>query len=97
VSDDKVVRLIDRAPGIASANREELFAWLDGWLEQIEEEGNARSLILIVETTDGNVYHLGQTTHPVAGAARVLGLMQILGHKILHGTGHHPTIEEAKQ
>lgn len=92
---DKIVRLVDRAH-VRTGSDSEILAWARGWLDQIEEDGQVRSLLLVVETNDGNVYHLGQTTHPAGsgGAARVLGLLHILVHKILHGRGHHPLLEE---
>ncbi len=97
MTDARVTPLMSVAPGFRCDSDAQIVTWLRDWLDQVEEDGNVRSLILIVETTDGNVYHLGQTTHKAAGLARVLGLLQLLAHKLLHGTGRHPSIEEAER
>lgn len=84
-----MVRLIDRAPGYAPSDRAELIDWLRDWANNIEADGNAVSLCLVIETEDGGVYKVCQSLRPM-DRTRMVGLLTTVTHRLLDGEASVP-------
>lgn len=90
MSDDpKVVRLVETKHGFKSKNRRELLEWLRAWAGTLEADDNVKSLTLVIETDDGNVFQISQSTVENDGF-RLLGLLHIVSHRICDGSGRYP-------
>lgn len=89
---DNVIHLVDHRAGFAPDNTEDLVRWLRAWVDQIAEDGNARSFGLVVETMDGQVYHLGQSLDRCA-LPRAVGLLNIAIHRMNDGAAKHPLVK----
>ena len=87
--EDRVVRLIDRHPGFSTSNQADLLDWALSWLVQLEKDKNVRTLVIAVETMDGDLYRLAQSCETF-DRTRLLGLLQALTHRINCGDGHYP-------
>lgn len=87
----EVVRLIDRAP-VACGGKPELVEWLRGWADALEsgEYGEFRSLVLVVETTDGVLGTLSQSIGDM-DRLRLVGMLHAAAHRRLDG---EPRVED---
>ena len=93
MSEDKtnIVRLVERAGGYSMSGQADLMDWALSWLAQLEADGNVRTLAFVVETKDGDLYRLAQSTEMLDGT-RLVGLLTTLIYRINEGAGFHPTL-----
>lgn len=89
-----VVKLNEVAAGFCSSDNDDLFEWLAGWSKALKEQNDVKSLMIIVETRDGKIYQIGQTLGVTNDKARVVGLLDILKHRIIDGGGRHPVFDD---
>lgn len=81
----EVVRLSDRAP-VACSDKPDLIAWLRAWADGLEsgDYGDFRSLVLVVETTDGVLATLSQSIGCM-DRLRLVGMLHTAAHRRLDG------------
>lgn len=82
---DKVVRLLDRAPGISPDDHADLCDWLARWAEALKrgDHGNVMSLVLTIEGEHG-IAMISQSLHSL-DLARITGLVTIAAHRLADG------------
>lgn len=85
-----VINLLDTKP-VACGDAPQLTNWLREWTDWVEKNCALRSLVLIVETTSGEVFKVSQSTGALDGS-RLLGLLESLKHRLLHGDGQPPNL-----
>ena len=90
-----IVKLIDTAP-VPCGGNEQLGDWLTQWAAALGEGkyGDLRSLVLVIERTDGQVATITQTTGVFDGA-RVAGLLAYALHRKIDGAADIRDLREA--
>lgn len=84
----EVVHLLDRAPvpcgGVAG-----LCEWLRSWVDGIEsgEFGDIRAMVLVLETPEGKMATIAQSTTPMT-RARMAGLLTCAAHDKMGGAAN---------
>lgn len=79
-----VIRLIDAANGQPAPDLRE---WLHSWADSPAFDPEAvRSLVLVIESSEGQVDCLPQGRGPMDGF-RLIGLLLTLVHRLQHGKG----------
>jgi hypothetical protein len=80
-----VINLIDHAP-VACADKPDMIQWLRVWTDGLAEGryGDFRSVVLIVESTDGQLATLSQSLGEM-DQARLVGLLHTAAHLRLDG------------
>jgi len=81
VSQSNVVNLLDRAS--VMVDEQEIGAWLVEWAQAIAsgEYGKVRTAMIVIETADGQLAQVHQSTAP-SDRARILGLLQGLQQEV---------------
>jgi hypothetical protein len=93
-SGSNVVKLNEVASGFCSQDNDDLFEWLEGWAKALKEQNDVKSLIIVVETRDGGIYQICQSLGAANDKSRVVGLLDILKHRIIDGGGRHPAFDD---
>lgn len=86
-----VVKLSDTKAGFNVESNDELFDWLSDWAGAIKNSKKAKTLILVVETTDGDLYRVAQGIVQNDGS-RLIGLLSTLTHRMMDGGGQVPEL-----
>lgn len=83
---EKVVRLVDRAGGYSVDGTAELGDWAGEWCKALGEgrHGELRSLVLVAESTDGELAVLGQSIAQ-QDRARLVGLLTVAAKRLADG------------
>jgi len=78
MSENNVIRLIDKAPGYSPEDIHGLCDWLRYWADFFEQPGSwmPKSLAVVIETDDGGLAVVSQSMSPM-DKARLVGLLQI--------------------
>lgn len=81
-----VVRLVDNAPGISIDGHDDMMAWAREWIDGFArgDYGKFRSMIVVVETADGQLGVISQSIANVNMAALV-GLLTVAAHRKMDG------------
>lgn len=89
-----VVRLVHRAP-VPVGDDSEFKSWASDWLDALVsgEYGHLRSLVMVVENTDGEVAIVSQSLGSIDGA-RLAGLLLYAAHRRMDG---HADIESMRR
>jgi hypothetical protein len=76
-----VVHLVDRAP-VAVNGLDQMRDWAGQWLDALcsGNYGQIRSMTILVESDDGRVATVSQSTNPHQDRARVTGLLFTAAH-----------------
>lgn len=84
--EERVVHLVDLARGIPVSGTEQLADWLRSWAEGLRtgDYGAIKSLVVLVENSDGEIGQISQSTSSMDGA-RVMGLLHFAAHLIADG------------
>jgi hypothetical protein len=90
----EVVRLIERA-SVPADGREGLAEWLHSWADGIAsgDYGDTRSLVLVIESMDGQLAVIAQSSLSL-DKARVVGLLACAAHREVDGNAR---IEDMRQ
>lgn len=82
----EVVRLIDRTPGIACSDVDDLCDWLTGWASAMKEGdyGDIRTVVVVVENDEGRLGVISQSLNILDGA-RLCGLLTLAAHRKADG------------
>lgn len=83
--DAKVVRLLDRAPGISPDDHADLCEWLAHWADALKsgDYGRMKSFVVVIEGDNG-LAMISQSLEPL-DLARITGLVSIAAHRRADG------------
>lgn len=83
-----VVRLVDNAPGISIDDHDDMMAWAREWIDGFArgEYGKFRSMVVVVESPDGQLGIISQSVSNMNRAA-VVGLLTLAAHRRMDGAG----------
>lgn len=86
MSENNVIRLIDKAPGFSPEDIHALCDWLRNWAGHLEIPGSwmPSSLSLVIETDNGGLAVISQSMGPM-DKARLVGLLQIAAMRVANG------------
>jgi len=89
----QVVQLVDHAP--VCADKPQMIQWLRLWADALESGryGEFRSVVLVVESDDGTLSTLCQSSAGL-DRMRLVGLLQIAAHRSIDGEGRIETLRE---
>lgn len=79
---DKIVRLVDTAPGFAVDGQEGLIEWLELWAKALRSGnyGSFRSCVIVLESSDGQMAVLSQSVKKDFNRVDVAGLLSFAKH-----------------
>lgn len=79
---DKIVRLVDTAPGFAVDGHEGLAEWLELWAKALRsgDYGSLRSCVVVLESSDGQMAVLSQSVKKDFDRVGVAGLLSFAKH-----------------
>ena len=90
-----VIKLNEIAGGFCQEDNDELFEWFASWGKTLKEQNDVKTLMLVVETREGRIYQIGQSLGAANDKPRVVGLLDMLKHRIIDGHGRHPAFDNA--
>ena len=92
---ESVVRLVDRVKGVAVSDQADLMDWLQAWTDGLKEGeyGEFRSIVLVLETKDGQLATIAQSLGAL-DTARLIGLLIKCAH---HKTDGSAEIADLRQ
>lgn len=82
----KIARMIDYAP-VRCGDHDDLIRWLKAWTETLESDLSVKSLAVVVETEDGQLGLISQSTGDL-DRARLVGMVQMAINQRADGGAH---------